>query len=357
MLLERPRRAVTGPLDRVLVPAAAWSLASTGLGLAWLLGAPGNPADPAVDDAVDLSALGMLGPQGGAALLTGLGVLGALLALGFTVLTPGGHLHRAATAGAGVLAGVLAVGLPDYRLLAAVGYTPVLAVLRLAGRDPGVQVWTWPVVHMALLTLAGLAWVAVAVVAARRDAYACAACGRAPGQPSWRSARAAARWGRWAVAVAVVVPVGYAVTRIAWALGFPLGVSRDLLDLLGEAVWFGAGLGVLALGGAVLTVGLVRPWGEVFPRWVPGLRGRRVPVAAAVVPAAVVALLVTSAGVMLTRMVLTGRFGEELPGADADVMAWLPELFWPLWGLALAAAAYAYWLRRRGTCARCGGAS
>ena len=179
MLLERPRRAVTGPLDRVLVPAAGWSLASTGLGLAWLVGAEGNPADPAVDAAVDLTVLGVLGPQGGAGLLTGLGVLGTLLAVAFTVLTPGGHLHRAATLTAGLLAGVLALLLPDYRLLAAVAYTPIVLVLGLAG-EPTPPVWTWPVVHMLLLSLAGVAWAVVAVQAARRDAYACLACGRGP---------------------------------------------------------------------------------------------------------------------------------------------------------------------------------
>ena len=39
----------------------------------------------------------------------------------------------------------------------------------------------------------------------------------------------AARWGRIAVYVAMVAPVFYALTRYAWALGFPLGMSEEYL--------------------------------------------------------------------------------------------------------------------------------
>jgi hypothetical protein len=35
----------------------------------------------------------------------------------------------------------------------------------------------------------------------------------------------------------------------------------------------------------------------------------------------------------------------------ADVAGWLPEMFWPLWGVALGLSTYAYWLRRRGQAA------
>lgn len=116
----------------------------------------------------------------------------------------------------------------------------------------------------------------------------------------------------------------------------------------------GAVLGTLAVGGTVLTAGLVRPWGEVFPQWVPGLRGRRVPIGLAVVPALLVAVA-TSAGVMFVRMALTGSLQDnDFPGTKQDVAGWLPEMFWPLWGVALGAAALAYWLRRRGQCPSCG---
>ena len=37
------------------------------------------------------------------------------------------------------------------------------------------------------------------------------------------------RWGRIAVYVAMVAPVFYALTRYAWALGIPLGMSQEHL--------------------------------------------------------------------------------------------------------------------------------
>jgi len=338
--------------------AAAWSLAYLGLGLAWLAGAGGNPADPAVDVGVDLSVLGTWGPQAGASIIIALAATGVLLAVVMTVQrVPGGRLgagQRVPAVLAGALGLVLAVGLPDFRLLASVAYSPILLVLTLLGAMPeGASLWSWPVVNMAVLSLAGLAWALAAVLHHRRMVGACLACGRRHADPTWMTPASAARWGRWAVAVAVVVPLGYASTRYAWALGIPLGVQQQLLDDLGDGVYAGAALATLAVGGAVLTLGLAQRWGEVFPRWMLGLRGRQVPVGLAVVPATVVSVTVASAGLMFLRFGVTGGFGDTFPGENDDVAAWLPEMFWPLWGAALAAATYAYWLRRRGRCQVC----
>jgi hypothetical protein len=233
------------------------------------------------------------------------------------------------------------VVLPDYRLIAVIAYTPILLVMTALGRVPGdVTLWTWPVVNMAVLSLAGLAWVVVAAGSLRPVAGGPAA--------AWATPEAAARWGRWATGFAVAVPLGYAATRYAWALGVPVGVSERFLTDLGTGRFAGAALATLAVLGAILTLGLVQRWGEVFPRWLPGLRGRRVPVTLAVVPAAMVSVVVASAGLMFVRLGVTGQFHDSLPFASGDVAAWLPEMFWPLWGAALAAAAVAYLLRRRG---------
>ena len=341
--------------------AAVWSLTYLGLGIAWLSGAGGNPADPGVDPEVgELSLLGLFSPGAGAGLLTLLAALGVactvvLIGVPAGPVGPGRAARRAAASVALGLGMVLAVLLPDYRLLANVAYTPILAVLWVFGAVPEeARPWTWPVVNMGLSSLAGVAWFAAALVARRRDAAGCVACGHGPQAPAWTSGRQAARWGGWATAIAVAVPVGYALTRFAWALGIPFGVSQELLDELGNGVYAGAALATLAVGGAVLTLGLVQRWGEVFPRWMPGVHGRRVPIALAVVPAAIVSLVVTSAGLMFVRLGLLGRFAVDVPGEELEVAAWLPEMFWPLWGAALAAATYAYWLRRRGTCRRCG---
>lgn len=195
---------------------------------------------------------------------------------------------------------------------------------------------------------------AAAVAFDRRMRQDCAHCGSTDHPGKWTSSAVAARWGSWATVVAIVIPVGDAITRWAWALGIPLGVSEDLLDEIGSFVWMGAALGTPAIGGAVLTAGLARPWGEAFPRWIPGLRGRRVPISLAVVPALLVSVIVTSAGLMFQRMGLSGSFAANFPGNAGDIAAWLPELFCPLWGVALATAAIAYWLRRRGPCTDCG---
>jgi hypothetical protein len=101
------------------------------------------------------------------------------------------------------------------------------------------------------------------------------------------------------------------------------------------------------LAGAFLTLGLVQRWGEVFPRWVPFLSGKRVPPAMAIVPASLVSVMVTSAGLHVVRGFLVNGFPAEGWATTA------PGLLWPMWGVALGAATLAYY-RRRGRCARCG---
>jgi hypothetical protein len=108
------------------------------------------------------------------------------------------------------------------------------------------------------------------------------------------------------------------------------------------------GLACVAIAGAVLTTGLVRPWGEIFPRWFPVIGGRRVPLALAIVPASFVSAIVFAAGLGIARDAFQG--GLSIP----DWPAKAPGLLWPLWGLALAAATLAYYYRRRGRCPRCG---
>ncbi len=178
----------------------------------------------------------------------------------------------------------------------------------------------------------------------RRDA--CTTCGRT----ATGDTRDPARWGRIAVWVAAGVPAVYALTRFAWAFGIPLGFSSaELRDMDAEMPgiwWGGAALASMGLAGSVLTFGLIRPWGERFPRWIPVLRGRPVPVLLAVVPAVAVAMAVTSAGLMFARVL----YLDPDPGKLAMMG---PGLLWPLWGAALAAAAVAYRLRRRPACPHC----
>lgn len=86
--------------------------------------------------------------------------------------------------------------------------------------------------------------------------------------------------------------------------------------------------------------------------------GRPVPLFLATVPAALVAILVTTAGLMFVRMVTRSNSAAIVPSLEINLgenwAAIAPELLWPMWGVALGAAALAYYFRRRGQCPRCG---
>jgi hypothetical protein len=66
---------------------------------------------------------------------------------------------------------------------------------------------------------------------------------------------------------------------------------------------------------AFTAVGLVSTWGEVFPRWVPVLRGRRVPALGAVVPAALGAAVLTLLWTWMTVSMLLGLRLDGRPQA------------------------------------------
>ncbi|MDG4779368.1 hypothetical protein O7614_06880 [Micromonospora sp. WMMD961] len=259
---------------------------------------------------------------------------------------------RALLAGYGwAVAFLLAVVVPDARVLVVLGYLPVLLVGAPFGWPPidYSDVFNWALFARFAALAGGLLLAGAVLTWQRRTAGACVGCGRDDTDRGWTTPAAAARWGRWAAGIAAVIPLTYALTRFAWAAGIPLGISREFLTEMQESglVWAGFGLGAFATVGAILTLGLVQRWGERFPRWMVGLAGRRVPVTLAVLPATLVAIAVTAATLGLLSNPefwrLTGGF--SLTGA--------PMLLWPLWGVALGAATYAYHLRRRGTCRRC----
>jgi len=122
---------------------------------------------------------------------------------------------------------------------------------------------------------------------------------------------------------------------------FPLEAYVVLLSLVSELV-------------ALTAFGLVARWGEVWPGWVPLLRGRRVPTAVAVVTAALGSLALTVLWGWTSLMALLGR---EVTGATATdpvmtfetwrgglvVLVYLPLVLWgPLLG-----ALTGHYLRRR----------
>ncbi|MFE6158633.1 hypothetical protein ACFQ7F_06915 [Streptomyces sp. NPDC056486] len=90
---------------------------------------------------------------------------------------------------------------------------------------------------------------------------------------------------RWAVIAAHAVPLSTlpsGLWRIALVTGLP--VADESVSGWGEMLYV-LGLSVVSECLALLTLGLVRGWGEVVPGWIPLLGGRRVRPLAAVVPA------------------------------------------------------------------------
>ncbi|GAA4911082.1 hypothetical protein LX16_2622 [Stackebrandtia albiflava] len=321
-------------------------------GLGWTFGMPGFPfgtGDPEMVDegenAIVASLLGWATPEVAGPWTAVVGAAAALTCVG--LLRRWRPRWALISAGA-VLSAGLTVVIQDFRPLIVVAYTPILAVGKtFFGWPPDAgfaELYTWPRVNLLLLTLIGAGVAVTTVRYARETGTGCRGCGRRAD-----SARIA-RLSRVAVAVAVVVPLVYGATRWLWALGFPLGMDPvDFADGQREGVWLaGALLATLGAGGAVLTLGLVQRWGEVFPRWMVGLAGRRVPPMLAVVPATFVSVLVTAAGFMYIRVVVVMGVSVE------DMAATLPETLWPVWGAALLTATVAY-RRRRRVCAECDG--
>jgi len=155
---------------------------------------------------------------------------------------------------------------------------------------------------------------------------------------------------RWAVLAAHLVPLvtlPSGLWRIALVAGLPLGLHVDGAEVTvhgWEAVYI-VGLSVVCEALALLTLGLVRPWGERAPSWLPVIGGRRVAPMAATVPAALgaVALAVIWAWAFrdfpdVGQIEFTGASGHLLL-----VVCYAPLL---LWAPLLGAVTVAYYVRR-----------
>ncbi|MFG2245155.1 hypothetical protein [Spirillospora sp. NPDC048823] len=203
----------------------------------------------------------------------------------------------------------------------------------LVGGDGRAGTW-------ALFAVAGcLIWAAFAVTSYRVSRGRCAICGRCGA--AWTLPESAARWGRKLTIAAALMPLPYGLIRLTWLTPWPVAFPEDA----GWGVWItGILLGFASEGGALMTRGLIRPWGEVWPRWVPALHGRSIPVA-------VPTFAALTASVMLA--LLTVFVAMETASGDADLLGTVVFVPLGLWGPLLAGAALAYYYRRRTTCAHC----
>ncbi len=338
--------------------ALAWSLVYAALGVYWAVSGRGFPYTPETVSDVMAPLLGRFGPSVAWIVVMMAGI--PMAALGVAMLR--GVRSRALrplfiTTGA-LFAGVLLLLMTSLNLLAKVGYIPaaLLGLLTAEKSQAYLKSWTqWETIHQLLCLIGGFLWLAATVSYSRRSGGACLYCGRRDGPEGWSSPERAARWGRIAVYVAMLVPVLYAATRYAWALGIPLGMSEKSLRL-GQAsgTWIaGLSLATFGLVGASLMLGLVQHWGEVFPRWMIGLAGRRVPIALAIVPASIVSVLLMVGGIATwsgwAQMAKNAVASEQ---AMSIVVG--PLALFPLWAVSLAVATLGYYYRRRGPCSVCG---
>lgn len=204
-------------------------------------------------------------------------------------------------------------------VLAAVGYLPFLLVSALAGDVAPLRTYLSAALVLQLVVVALAvtllwSWIEQAVRGARDET---------------------SNRGLWWTWIAIAAPLVYTVSRVLMAVGIPH------LSMENSSAAAGLGLGAAAAGGAVLTWGLIRPWGERFPRWMIGLAGKRVPVRMAVVPALGAAVLILAGSRLLLMQMLADN-----PGIPNHPLVWLPVGLWPLWSFALVAAAMHYRLRR-----------
>lgn len=348
------------------------SAAAVAVAVAWQVDPDINPYGPA--DAVNSGINHLIAPEVTAVLLLtsgvlGLGLAGAALRGGMTRAG-----RRTVLAGAAAQAAFFAFIMADASIVSSLGYIVALAA---------------PIGFAALLVLVSRAWRPVGVVIAVL-VPALAAAGIATGVLadlggtvttylgnvadgfrtfgpriawSWGMASGAAgwawavfrslphhssihpvrRWGRIVTLVAALSLVPYGSLRLTWLTPWPLGgndsfVMHDLDPSIRlQGLLFAGACAV----GVILTLGLISRWGEIFPRWVPVLGGRPVPVKLAVIPGGFVAAVITiSAPGMLVAPFQSGGLGRAL--------LWLVVFPFPVWGPALGAAVLAYWLRRSG---------
>ena len=337
------------------IAAVIWSLIYGILGVYWAVSGGGFPFPTEQVPGVTVPMAGQFGLKEAWAFVIAVGlpamIVGVLMLRGVRVF------RLFLIIAGGLFAGVLLLFMIDLNLLAMLAYIPFEIFNFFTGADISNYLKAflqWTFVHQVLCLIGGFLWLMATVTYARRSGDSCLYCGRRDSTEKWNSPERAARWGRTAVYVAIIVPVLYAFTRYAWALGIPLGMSMEHLRLGQESGEWISGLFLANVGlvGGVLMLGLVQRWGEVFPRWMIGLAGRRVPIALAVVPASIMVVLFLVGGISAWAGLV--QMSAVADASQSITVIVGPVLLFPIWGVSLAVATLGYYYRRRGVCKVCG---
>ncbi|MCZ4119839.1 hypothetical protein [Streptomyces sp. H39-S7] len=160
--------------------------------------------------------------------------------------------------------------------------------------------------------------------------------------------------------------VPYTVMKVTWACGGTFaGTSGEEMRAISQrngasGIWLTLeswGLdatALLAAFGVFLLWGLVRPWGQVFPRWTVFLHDRRVPRWLPLTPALLGAATLLPYGVfgsgylaLVSAGAVTLRRGDFHSAHDALLVSWIGIAAFAVYGLALTVAARSYWRRTR----------
>ncbi|CAI8921601.1 MULTISPECIES: hypothetical protein [Bacillus cereus group] len=336
--------------------AGAWSFMYFILGLYWALGGKGFPLGIG-DPHSEYSMLAGLRPEIGAPMMVGFGLMGVIVAVLMILGWGKGLFRMMLLTFVYMLVAILLFAVIDYRILATAAYGIVFLVGAPFDFPSEANFFEHmmygTVINQYISMLGSFLWIATALAYQRQTRNACPYCGRNSNPSKWTSQSSAASWGKWCTYIAIIIPICYSITRWCWAIGIPLGTTKELLDSFerdSPGIWLmGASLATVALGGAILTLGLIQRWGENFPRWFPFVAGKRVPLSLAIIPASLVSIMVTSAGLMYIRGFIN-KGGLDHRGWALEG----PELLWPIWGVALFGATIAYYYRRRNKCRHCG---
>lgn len=345
------------------------SLAALIIGIVWLAVPASYPYGAA--DSISVSVTHLIGRELGAGLMLTSSALGLLIAV----------IRRPAIAGGGAAAqaAFFLLGLSDASLLSSIGYALipiviggvlVLTAIGVSRRHPAGYVAS--AVLAAALAAAATGLIDASVVGTYLQnmmkgfaqfgprvawswgmavigvVWAWRACATLPRS---RATTGEPRWGRAVTIAASLGALPYGVTRLSWLTPWPLGgldpetgrielvmQTTEIVDLP-EVRLQGVMIGLSAVLAMILTLGLISRWGEVFPRWVPIVGGREVPVNLAVVPGAFGALVLCVSGPGLVVNAVES-------GYAMDAFLMLLTFPTPVWGPLLAAAVYAYWRRR-----------
>ncbi|MEV4497762.1 hypothetical protein AB0J84_18975 [Micromonospora arborensis] len=312
---------------RAAAAAAVWSLAYALAGLWWAFGGPGYPFGESARAATMGAVLVGLNPAITGAAIATLGLTGVLVAAGIRapIRSPRGRPLLRGFAWSAALTLLLVV--PDGRALLSIGELLMLHVDRVEGAA----------IHQLFCAFGGLLWIYTASATHRTSL---------PGT------RHDPRWGRRITWIAAALPLLYTVPRLLWALGFTFGLDTQTTAMVSDPVGRTRELvfGAAACAGGLLTLGLTYRWGERLPAAVPLLGGRRVPISLATIPAGLVSLALTGAGFTMWRMLAAGLLGprvDDVAFNPDNWAAWLGNLAWLPWGVALGLATNAYRRRRK----------